>query len=110
MVKEQQKQDRSNYLEELYRIQQESKEQTKLKAQETSSIRNRVDKLNREVLDKEQTVMELQNQLILSEADLKHLKEQLDLSQAKMRALEAFSSELQLKYDRLEQRCKQKEE
>lgn len=65
-----------------------------MKAQETSSIRNRVDKLNREVLDKEQTVMELQNQLILSEADLKHLKEQLDLSHAKMRALEAFSSEL----------------
>ena len=61
-------------------------------------------------MDKEQTLLDLQNKLILSEADVKHLKDQFGLAQAKMRALEAFSSEVQLKYDKLEQRCKQKEE
>ena len=38
------------------------------------------------------------------------MKEQLALSEAKIRALEAFSSDLQQKYDKLENRCKSKEE
>lgn len=72
--------------------------------------KNRNDRLNREVLDKEQSVLDLQNRLTLSEADCKHLKEQLALAEAKVRALEAFSSDVQQKYDKLEVRCRQKEE
>jgi len=34
----------------------------------------------------------------------------LALSDAKIRALEAFSTDLQQKYDKVEQRCRQKEE
>lgn len=57
--------------------------------------KNKTDKLNREVLEKEQMLLDLQNKLALSESDLKGLKEQLALADAKQRALEAFSSDLQ---------------
>ena len=57
--------------------------------------KNKNDKLNREVLDKEQLVLDLQNRLTLAESDGKYLKEQLGLSEAKIRALEAFSSDVQ---------------
>ena len=46
-------------------------------------------------------MLDLQNRLTLSESDVKHLKEQLALSEAKVRALEAFSSDVQQKYDKL---------
>lgn len=37
--------------------------------------KNKTDKLNREVLEKEQMLLDLQNKLALSESDLKGLKE-----------------------------------
>ena len=55
-------------------------------------------------------MLDLQNRLTLSESDVKHLKEQLALSEKKVKALEAFSSDVQQKYDKLENRCKAKEE
>ena len=79
-------------------------------AQEAITAKNKNDKLNREVLDKEQMVLDLQNRVTLNESDIKHYKEQLSLSEAKMKALEAFSSDLQQKYDKLEHRCRSKEE
>ena len=63
-------------------------------ATESVSIKNRNDKLNKQNLDKEQIILDLQNKLTLAEADNKHIREQVELSNAKMRALEAFSSEV----------------
>ena len=78
-------------------------------ASEAMFSKQRNEKLNREILDKEQTVLDLQNQVTLKEASNQELKDALELSQAKVRALESFSSDLQHRYDRLEQRCKSKE-
>ena len=38
------------------------------------------------------------------------MKEQVELCHAKMRALEAFSSDVQQKYDKIEMRCREKEQ
>ena len=110
MLQEQAKRERAAYIDELQRVQKESKIQTNTIAKEAVFAKNKNDKLNREVLDKEQLVLDLQNRLTLTESDCKHLKEQLALSVAKIRALESFSSEVQQKYDKLETRCKSKEE
>jgi len=110
MLQEQAKREKTAYLEQLQRIQSETQKQTKALAQETIFAKTKNDKLNREVLSKEQLVLELQNKLTLSEADIKHLQEKLALSEAKVRALEAFSSDVQAKYDKLELRCRAKEE
>ena len=56
--------------------------------------KNRNVKLNREVLEKEQILLDLQNKLTLSESDVKSYKDSLALSDAKIRALEAFSSDI----------------
>lgn len=68
--------------------------------------KNKNDKLNREVLEKEQMLLDLQSKLALSESEQKNLKGQLELAYTKVRALETFSSDLQQKYDKIEQRCK----
>ena len=110
VLQEQAKRERAAYLEQLSRIKDDNQEQTRQLARETVLAKNKTDKLNREVLEKEQMLLDLQNKLALSESDLRGLKEQLALADAKQRALEAFSSDLQQKYDKLETRCKQKEE
>ncbi len=79
LLQEQGKRERANYLEDLKRMQEEAKQQTKVIAQEAITAKNRNDKLNKEVLNKEQYVLDLQNRLTLSEADCKHLKEQMAL-------------------------------
>ena len=94
MLQEQAKRERAAYIEELQRVQKESKLQNKNIAQEAILAKNRNDKLNREVLDKEQLVLDLQNRVTLQESDAKYLKEQLALSETKVRALEAFSSDV----------------
>ena len=63
-------------------------------ARETVMAKNKNDKLNREVLEKEQSLLDLQNKLALTESDVKSYKDQLALSDAKIRALEAFCSDL----------------
>ena len=94
MLQEQAKRERAAYIDELQRVQKESKLQNKNIAQEAILAKNRNDKLNREVLDKEQLVLDLQNRATLQESDAKYLKEQLALSETKVRALEAFSSDV----------------
>ena len=71
MLQEQAKRERATYLEELQRVQQDSKSQAKSFAQETYHVKNRNDKLNKEVLEKEQLVLDLQNKLTITEADMK---------------------------------------
>ena len=61
------------------------------------------------ILEKEADIMNLQNKAALQQADLKQLREHLELAETKMRALEAFSSDLQNKYDKVEARCREKE-
>lgn len=56
-------------------MQLESKSQAKQLAQEAITAKNKNDKLNREVLDKEQMVLDLQNRVTLNESDIKHYKE-----------------------------------
>ena len=73
LLNEQAKRERANYLEDLKRMQEEAKSQTKLIAKEAIVAKNKNDKLNKQVLDKEQYVLDLQNKLTLSEADSKHL-------------------------------------
>ena len=73
LLNEQAKRERANYLEDLKRMQEEAKSQTKLIAKEAIVAKNKIDKLNKQVLDKEQYVLDLQNKLTLSEADSKHL-------------------------------------
>ena len=53
MLQEQAKRERAAYIDELQRVQKESKLQNKNIAQEAILAKNRNDKLNREVLDKE---------------------------------------------------------
>ena len=106
MLQEQAKRERTAYNEELHKLQAQSKNESKQLAHEAVIAKNKNDKLNREVLDKEQLVLDLQNKLTLQEADCKHMKEQLGLAEAKVRAMEAFSSDLQQKYDKLELRCR----
>ena len=50
--------------------------------------------MTREVVDKEQNILELQNQVTVLEQENENLAENLELSQAKVNALELFSSEL----------------
>ena len=73
LLNEQAKRERANYLEYLKRMQEEAKSQTKLIAKEAIVAKNKNDKLNKQMLDKEQYVLDLQNKLTLSEADSKHL-------------------------------------
>jgi len=61
------------------------------------------------ILEKEADIMNLQNKSALQQADLSQLREHLELAETKMRALEAFSSDLQNKYDKVEARCRDKE-
>ena len=65
MLQEQAKRERAAYIDELQRVQTESKLQSKNIAQEAVLAKNRNDKLNREVLDKEQLVLDLSNKLTL---------------------------------------------
>ena len=61
--------------------------------------KNKNERLTREVVDKEQTVLDLQNKCTRLEQENGKLREMTDLAQTKLKALETFSSELQQKHD-----------
>ena len=61
--------------------------------------KNKNDRLSREVVEKEQSVLDLQNKCTRLEQENGKLREMTELAQTKMKALESFSSELQQKHD-----------
>ena len=61
------------------------------------------------MLDKEQQILTLQSESTVYQAEIKSLQVQLDLTTTKLKALEAFSTTLQQRYDKLERRCSEKE-
>lgn len=63
--------------------------------------KNKNERLTREVVDREQTILTLQNKATRLEQENEKLKELTDLAETKLRALEQFSSELQSKHDNL---------
>ena len=63
--------------------------------------KNKNERLTREVVDKEQTVLDLQNKCTRLEQENGKLREMTELAQSKMKALEGFSSDLQQKHDQL---------
>lgn len=74
---------------------------TGLQEHQHIQTKNKNERLTREVVEKEQNILELQNQVTALEQENENLTENLELSQAKVNALELFSSELQQKHDQL---------
>ena len=74
-------------------------------SQELVNVKNKNEKISRQILDKEQHILNLQSEGTLQQAEIKSLSETLELTTAKVKALEAFSSNLQQKYDKLAIRC-----
>ena len=64
-------------------------------ASEAVKTKQRNDKLNKEVLEREQAILDQQNKLTIQESDNKILQEKLELANTKLKALESFSSDLQ---------------
>lgn len=63
--------------------------------------KNKNERLTREVVDREQSILDLQNSCARLEHENEALRERTDLAETKMQALEKFSSELQQKHDAL---------
>ena len=99
----------ARYFDELQKIQKQSANNARNVAVEAMQHKNKNEKLSGAVLEKEADILNLQNKNALQQADLGQLREGLDLAETKIRALEAFSSQLQSKYDKLETRCREKE-
>jgi predicted nucleic acid-binding Zn-ribbon protein len=57
--------------------------------------KNKNERLTREVVDREQSILDLQNSCARLEHENEALRERTDLAETKMQALEKFSSELQ---------------
>jgi len=63
--------------------------------------KNKNERLTREVVDKEQSILEMLNRIARLEQEKATLSEQLELSGTKLKTLERFSSDLQQKHDSL---------
>ena len=99
----------ARFFDELQKVQKSSENQARNVANEALNNRNKNQKLSGAVLDKEAEILKFQNKNALLQSDLNQMKECLDLAETKIRALEAFSSDLQGKHDKLENRCREKE-
>lgn len=73
------------------------------------AVKNKNEKISRQVLDKEQKILELHAESAAQQAEIKSLLETLELTQTKMRALEQFSTDLQKRYDTLEKKYAEKD-
>ena len=89
-------------------------EQNQFKSQrleaEIGGIKNRNERLQKDYLEKEQTVLELQHTNAELESEVSTLTEQLDIQGAKLKALEKFSREEQQKFEVLQNKCHQQED
>ena len=76
-------------------MQEHAMKQVRGVASEAVKTKQRNDKLNKEVLEREQAILDQQNKLTIQESDNKILQEKLELANTKLKALESFSSDLQ---------------
>ena len=66
---------------------------------QTASVKNKNEKLQRVLVEKEASLLELQAIVAKIQGDLKSCREQNELAEAKIRALESYATDLQVKYD-----------
>lgn len=70
-------------------------------AAQGTNVRNKNEKLQRVLIDKETELLRHQQVVTDLEAQILRHKEQAQLAQSKLKALEKYSSDLQSKYDKL---------
>ena len=66
-----------------------------------AQTRNKNERLSRDVVEKEKTILDLQGQVAVLEEEKFELCERLGVTQSQVSALERFSSDLQQKHDAL---------
>eukprot|EP00347_Sterkiella_histriomuscorum_P009212 403342098 len=84
------------------RLQATSMKQVQTLEQQTINVKNKNEKLQRVLVEKEATLLELQSQNAKLINELKNTHQNKDLSEAKLRALEQYTTDLQVKYDQLQ--------
>ena len=70
--------------------------------QTAATVKNKNEKLQRVLVEKEATLLELQSVNVKLTSELKHSEQRKELVEAKMRALEQYTTDLQIKYDQLQ--------
>lgn len=65
-------------------------------------IKNKNEQLQRVLVEKESTLLEVQNQNAKLTNELKNEREQKELLQAKLHALESYTTDLQMKFDNIQ--------
>ncbi|CDW76964.1 fha domain containing protein [Stylonychia lemnae] len=81
------------------RLQTNNMKQVQQLEQQSNSIRNKNEKLQRVLVEKEATILELQTQNAKLTNELKNTIQTKDLNEAKLKALEQYTTDLQIKYD-----------
>jgi chromosome segregation ATPase len=106
-LEEEKKMLEARYAEDLERLKHGFRA-TEVRAQDQIAM-EREQALARAIIEKEKNLLESQNAKQGVHHEVRSLEERLQVAQAKIQALEQFSSDLQIKYDRLEARCFEKE-
>ena len=89
------------FKEDIERLQKASVTQMKGLEHETISIKNKNEKFQRLLIEKEAALLEQQSLNVKQQNELKQAHQQIELKDAKLKALEQYTTDLQIKYDQL---------
>ena len=101
IVEEEKKIMEDRFKEDIERLQKASVQQMKGVEHETIAIKNKNEKLQRLLIEKEATLLEQQTLNVKQQNELKSAQQQIELKDAKLKALEQYTTDLQIKYDQL---------
>ena len=101
IVEEEKKIMEDRFKEDIERLQKASVTQMKGLEHETISIKNKNEKFQRLLIEKEAALLEQQSLNVKQTNELKQAHQQLELKDAKLKALEHYTTDLQIKYDQL---------
>lgn len=91
-------------LQDRFKTDMERQQQTTLNQirgleQQTAAVKNKNEKLQRVLIEKEASLLELQSINAKLSNELKQSEQQRELLEAKQKALEQYTTDLQVKYD-----------
>ena len=109
IVREERKIIEDRYHQELDRLRSETQVLVSREQRDLIAVKNKNEKISRQVLDKEQKILDLHAESAAQHAEIKSLLETLELTQTKLRALEHFSSDLQSRFDKLAKQYSEKD-
>jgi len=99
IVEEEKKLIQDRFKDDIERLQTHNMKQVQTLEQQTVAVKNKNEKLQRVLVEKEATLLELQAQNAKLATELKSALQNRDLLQARLAALEQFATDLQVKHD-----------